>query len=459
MAEPFDAQRQLRSLLGRFPRDPVEIRGVLLDYIGQSGERLETALERNMDVYRHCFVNVDEVEARALLEALIDGPEERERLRVACQENFPRIAALLGSGSTPSDGSSTRATWIAENPTGVLGFSPQGVFWQISDIHFGKFNMVENDPHELAARLAKVAVDFPHVRPQAIVVTGDVSSIGERSEFESYLTFCEEINATFSVPILTIPGNHDVRWLEDGTADRMRGFRETVGASPTTITPFKPTNRIDYGAGLAIEYSDENDDRAPLASVTIASLDLQFVLLVSGYYSGEIPDTVRNVLSDALNTKEDLEAAIKTLNREDQGSVSQEYVTRIATLLSATSSTRVGLIHHNPIGYGVQPCANPYATQLRETLFDRSARVILHGHVHLSEEKSDIAREPEVGRAFPIPCATLTSVCTAGTRGMNVCFVGRDETGQRQLGVAHWAPAGSAHFRREGLELHYRVPI
>lgn len=67
----------------------------------------------------------------------------------------------------------------------------------LSDLHFGR-----HDPR-LAAGLAN---DLEAQRPDIVVVSGDFTQVGSRSEFRDARAFLD----TLRVPLFAVPGNHDV---------------------------------------------------------------------------------------------------------------------------------------------------------------------------------------------------------------------------------------------------------
>jgi 3',5'-cyclic AMP phosphodiesterase CpdA len=67
----------------------------------------------------------------------------------------------------------------------------------LSDLHFGHHD------EELAAGLA---ADIAGQHPDLVVVSGDFTQIGSRSEFEAARAFLDALEA----PVFAVPGNHDI---------------------------------------------------------------------------------------------------------------------------------------------------------------------------------------------------------------------------------------------------------
>ena len=76
---------------------------------------------------------------------------------------------------------------------------PQLTLLQISDLHFGP-PYVE----KVGAAVLEIA---PHLNPDAIIVSGDLTQRAKREQFEAAKAFLAMMP---SVPQLVIPGNHDV---------------------------------------------------------------------------------------------------------------------------------------------------------------------------------------------------------------------------------------------------------
>jgi 3',5'-cyclic AMP phosphodiesterase CpdA len=67
----------------------------------------------------------------------------------------------------------------------------------LSDLHFG---------HHDARLAAGLAADIASQKPGLVVISGDFTQIGSRSEFEAARAFLD----TLKLPFFAVPGNHDV---------------------------------------------------------------------------------------------------------------------------------------------------------------------------------------------------------------------------------------------------------
>ncbi|TGN77961.1 phosphodiesterase [Streptomyces bauhiniae] len=124
---------------------------------------------------------------------------------------------------------------------------------QISDLHL--------DGSERATRRAERVMDHLRALPRpvdAVLVTGDIADHGEESEYEQAARI---LTAPF--PVLTLPGNHDVR-----TAYR----KALLGEAPDDA----PFNRLHDIAGTAVLMCDSSipgRDEGRLDAATLDWLD------------------------------------------------------------------------------------------------------------------------------------------------------------------------------------------
>ncbi len=99
---------------------------------------------------------------------------------------------------------------------------------QLSDIHFGR----DVDLDQVAAIERVIA----EVRPDAVVLAGDLSQRARHGELQRALAFVQALERIS--PVLVIPGNHDVEWWRSpfgllGSARRTRKYRMYFGNNLT----------------------------------------------------------------------------------------------------------------------------------------------------------------------------------------------------------------------------------
>jgi hypothetical protein len=145
--------------------------------------------------------------------------------------------------------------------------------------------------------------------------------------------------------------------------------------------------------------------------------------------------------------------SLLNLLRLDTGSVSRDYLFHLSSELTASTRPRIALIHHNPVQYGPEVCANKFAPLLLETLFSRGVQLLLHGHVHLSEDS--VSPRPFLEqRTYAVPCPTLTSEPTSGHRGLNVLLLGKDGDTTR-ASILVWPLSTASGFNVKTLTVRY----
>lgn len=330
----YKSVQQLRRLLKRYPADHLDIEGLILDYLGRTDDSLDDVFNLNAQIYKTLFTGSKNEIARRLLNSVVDAGS-REELAERCRHEYPGVIDILNKEVI---GGAATIEWICDlvkDPGNALGYPIDLVLWHVSDIHFGKFNTFETDPRELAFTLAKLAADHKRVTPDALIVTGDVSSMAALGEFGDFRSFCREFsNAVWDGPhperILVVPGNHDVTWLGDGTADRMAAFAHAFGSDEICITPFG-RDKAEFAGGrvTVMRVNPGSESVPPFAIVHYPEKRIEFILMVSGYFSGEVPAEVREVLNSGTGSQEDL----LNLLRLDQGAVNQEYLFHISKVL------------------------------------------------------------------------------------------------------------------------------
>jgi predicted phosphodiesterase len=122
-------------------------------------------------------------------------------------------------------------------------------WWQFSDIHWPE------NPQPERLRFTKELLDEcadrliqKHGRPSFVVITGDLAYSGKPDEYESlYKNFIEPLKALLArdtdtprVPILTVPGNHD---LNRNEAQLLQPERVLALSSPQAIDEFLADRR------------------------------------------------------------------------------------------------------------------------------------------------------------------------------------------------------------------------
>lgn len=427
----FDKVAQLWTLISNYPtfkrthNIKVNIYGLILDYISRSHTNLIDILER-LSFLESLLFDIDskkinpEIPHLFLLELYNDYKERLLLRKAANKNNWNNISKYIDKiDEEAGDRGEPMTNSLLDR---ISGHRVVGVVWQLSDLHFGKLNEIGLNPVQLAENLKLVAEFNDEIfLPRLILISGDITTKGSKEEFDQFNEFAEhlsrEIWGSNSAPrILTVPGNHDVSWKEGGTADKLKAFSENVAIHKKVTTPFWTTPRKkkdDIGEITINSFNhDELEDVPPFVLVTEKQLDFQVLLLISSYYSGFVPQKIRDLLKNIEN--ETSRKTIEKLCREDTGELSTDYIFHLKSNLRATDKTTVALIHHNLEQYGERPCQVTQKPELLSTLFEKKIHLVFHGHTHLSETQNS-GRTANDGEAFPIPCPTLSSDCEPGS--------------------------------------------
>lgn len=448
---------QLESLLQGFKTYKVDPVGITLDYIGETGESLKKVFDKNTDIYETIFSGANDEEALFFLKSIVDGNETvRKGLIESCKLTYTRVREMLEGLKKISPVIVPGQPDKIRPKNEIVGYSTDCVIWQISDIHFGDCNKQINSPSELAALLAAPAIKFPDYKPDVIIVSGDVSCRAGEEEFKFFNEFCFELSKHLwdeckRQRILVVPGNHDTSWLEDGTADKLAKFRESV-TDKCYISPFGATRETFEDDKIIVSRSAGNERIPPFALVQYEQFNFEILLLVSSYYSGTIPEEIIDILKSAAPMNDKL----KKLLRVDEGAFSQEYILDLTKELTETRHTRVAVTHHNVIQYGSALCKNRLSNSLLRTLYEKNIRAIFHGHIHLMEDLNSL-RPPIKYQPYAIPCSTLNSEPDAGgSRGFCIHLLGHNDA-DIFLSTLEWKMHMDLAFYPTNLIPHYRI--
>src|SRR5439155_12680848 len=130
-----------------------------------------------------------------------DGRRARGALRRVARDREQRAGreALRDRGAVPapSPGERRRDAHL-HRPGGVVTVQ----LLHVSDLHFGGLADIE--------QIEALEQMFPDLRPDAVVVTGDLSQRARHGELQRARALVQA--AARTAPVLVIPGNHDVAW-------------------------------------------------------------------------------------------------------------------------------------------------------------------------------------------------------------------------------------------------------
>lgn len=445
----FDPIKQLEELIKRFPDELkqdcifIDIHGVILDYMARTNISIEYILLKYPKLYPALFEGDSKTEKRTatfLRDILNDTQKRLDARSAGIKRGWPKIESMINDIERKQNimQTSSKADLLA-------GHRVEGVIWQLSDIHFGKFNKLELDAKSLAETLVAIGNDSPSFEPRLILVSGDITSSSEDSEYQDFLLFCKTLSEGLwgqyrPHRILVIPGNHETTWSDDGTADQLSKFKKFI-ASTGLVTPFWDRGKTfkDSDGEVSILRFDRDDkpETPPFVLFKDKRLKIQILLLISSYYSGNVPEKVRELLHNASISNIDTLKSLQNILREDKGEMGRDYILHLKTTLKDVDCPTFALSHHHLHQYGLDACQNSYSKVLLESLASKGIRLILHGHTHLIEEKGS-SRIVDSSQAYPIPCPTLCSDSEPGSSfGFMMHFIGPDST-PRNVSTAVW---------------------
>jgi len=453
---------QLSLVLKRWePSDKIDILGIILDFCQRTNKGLLDVFNINPEIYPFIFLEGKADCSECLTSILLDEEESVDQIKSKYKHIFPKVLDLISKktingNKDVSIGRSIEATNVDIVQTKKF-LSNCKIIWQLSDIHFGKLNTWKNEPEELASALAYCQFMVPEAKPDYIVVSGDISSIADVKEFDLFKKFCKELSAQLwgspqPYRFFLIPGNHEVHWSEDGNADKLERFAENFSDNEYCITPFGEPNSNSESPNVEVErFGLGSSNCPPFAIVRLKDLDVNLVLLVSSFHSGQIPKEVKDFLDqDGMSDAGD---RLKDILREDEGQISQRYLSLISRHLEVDGTINIGVMHHHSHTYGTQCATNPYGQALLETLWKKNCRLLLHGHLHMFEKRSNSIRSLDEGASYCIPCSTLSSHAFVNTPGFLMhCF---DLTESNDIVTYKWELSQSTVFSEEFIEPSY----
>ncbi len=230
----------------------------------------------------------------------------------------------------------------------------------VSDLHFGGLA----DLQQVEA-LEKM---IPDLRPDAIVVSGDLSQRARHGEFQRARAFVN--HAAQTAPVHVIPGNHDVRWW---------------------LRPLIPFARRSVHAKYVRYFGDELTPTLTIPGAVIAS-----ALTSHGVAWGSLTFRLRDL-------------AVK-------GHLSKREIERVRALFAAAPAdqARVLVVHHNVLRGDIsRRMGLARWRQAQRRIIASGAELVLCGHDH--QEGAEVLE----GR---VVVSTAGTLCRRSRGGRPSCF-------------------------------------
>lgn len=264
---------------------------------------------------------------------------------------------------------------IITHPMGLRAAGRDSItLLHISDLQFGRHhrfgNLAAGDPNAdletLFTRLhdgLKDRVLKKNVRPEVIVVSGDLAEQGQRSEFDDARDFLVNLCAELDVPrsnVILVPGNHDVNWKFSEAY-----FNECEG--------------------------DEGEPKAPYWRKWEC-----YTRMFREFFQDDAPSTFTEKEPWSFWEIEDLKLAVAGLNstmaeshrdEDHYGLVGDPQLRDMAKRLEDYEERgwfRLGVVHHNVSRASINDDENLRDADRLGELLAPSLNLLLHGHTHNS---------------------------------------------------------------------------
>jgi len=237
----------------------------------------------------------------------------------------------------------------------------------------------------------------PDRLPDIVILSGDLTSVGDRKEFDCAQDRIKEIVAHVQKKeqnwrradqpcIFLVPGNHDMDWSQPTYAQRIEGYArlsDNLCATGNVVSAVSHSKShptfYDYGdkSNLLIYLFSS----CSLGGTTDPSLDQAISALQSA----------RRQLAEVGDGQDEFETAIENLmdaTRQDPGYVDLDEHSEIHNVLGPETNGRlkIGVVHHNPVAVPSNDMESfdtiINAGKFKDLLIEQGFDLILHGHRH-----------------------------------------------------------------------------
>ncbi len=302
---------------------------------------------------------------------------------------------------------------------------------QISDLHFGKYHRVKDRGSDPISALPQALSEIrsKHLRPMLIVVTGDLTSVGDGGEYEQALDFLNSLASENCLSpfseldpkqrILVLPGNHDNLWFPDSLkTDNLASFRKYI-AGARFPTPFGlPTDFLSKGVQCFA--SDGDSKLPPFAVFHYENYDLTVGLLTTSFYSGEpgeedakASQAVKKICDLLVKEDQPPSELLRAIMEVDCGYYPPGYLKLIHEVIREARAKlgenyKTGFrfcASHHPVTDCGKSHACHEALWLRTVLKNQCGfPIVVHGHAHCRNQRPDFNAE----RASGVSCPALS---------------------------------------------------
>ncbi|MBK9261615.1 MAG: HipA N-terminal domain-containing protein [Polyangiaceae bacterium] len=246
----------------------------------------------------------------------------------------------------------------------------------LSDLHFGRYHRFSSDGGQ-DSLLERLRVDLDGLRaneglrPDLIIVSGDLAEYGKKAEFERATRFLQKLSQTLELParrVVIVPGNHDINWSLSKSY-----FEECIANEETPKRPYAKKLKF-FQEAFAVFYSGERD---------IVFTDEQPWSLFEYPELGVVVAGMNSVIAES--------------HEDHFGYLGEEQLRWFAEKLRSYKERgflRLGVMHHDPRDRRGGGETKRDQSDLKR-LLSPSLNVLLHGDIH---EETDEA----LGVALPV---------------------------------------------------------
>lgn len=243
----------------------------------------------------------------------------------------------------------------------------------LSDPQFGRHHREpsgatasDRDHDTLCARLlqdlASLEDDGEPVRPELVVVTGDLSEWARPSELRAFEAFAGDLLAGLGLPrdrLVLVPGNHDVSW-----AACEAYFKECEADERPPVPPYWPKWR----------------HYAELFGRWYGGIEAPFELTEARPYTLYVYEALRTVVAGLNSTMPETHR-----DGEHHGGLGEDQLRWFQEQLRpwrARGYLRIAAVHHNVQRKAQDDDENLRDAELLDRLLGDDVNLVLHGHTH-----------------------------------------------------------------------------
>lgn len=255
--------------------------------------------------------------------------------------------------------------WSPLEATPIVANEPVITLLHLSDLQFGPHHRFEG-PGSPGSLLSRLRDDLDRLRkeealrPDLVLLTGDLTEYGLKSEFDQLLSFAHGLTEVTELPprrIVIVPGNHDINWKLSEAY-----FAERAGNEAPAVLPYWPKLR-PYADFFARFYEGQ-----PGISFTESEpytlFDYPELHVVVAGLNSTIAESHRKEDHHGFHGEPQLRSFAEKLRPYRESGV-----------------LRIAAVHHDPLHLGENELARQDLKDLKGMLAPY-LNMVVHGHIH-----------------------------------------------------------------------------